>query len=93
MDLKKYHKTATICLLSVGLCALGTVIVFWPGCASPKVPLPASPQVEISSLRTEVSDLRSSVDDLAAMNLRLTEENTVLKAMLVDCMSKRMHEK
>ena len=93
MDLKKYHKPVTLCALSVGLCALASAIMLWPGCVKPKVPAQPSPQVEIADLKAEVSGLRSSVDDMAALNLKLVEENNVLRAMLVDCMSKRMHER
>ena len=91
-EVLKYKKSIIATTLAIGLGALS--VFLWPSCSShvpkPKAP---SPTEEILHLKSELTDLSTARDDLTTMNLRLVDENRVLRAMLVDCMQRHMDER
>tara|TARA_R100000808_G_scaffold24570_1_gene56962 strand:+ start:2757 stop:3059 length:303 start_codon:yes stop_codon:yes gene_type:complete len=88
---KNYKKVLSVGLGASALWALA--FIPWTSCSRhvPKQTAP-SPGEEILFLKNEVHDLGSAVDTLSELNLKLTEENKVLKSMLVACMKRHMED-
>ena len=94
MKLEQIRKYKRYILAIIGVICLFLMAFFlWPSCShhKPKVTGP-SPTEEILNLRSELNDMALALDNLSAVNLKLMDENKVLRTMLVDCMQRHMED-